>query len=123
MSQNGPAADSMFEAALVALDSPIIIHGPNEILFANAAACRVLRAPDAEAIVGADIVSFVHPDGQEAGGERRGLILEHGPTISDLPVKLRAIDGSTVYARVTGKRIQWAGDTAILLNAISVSGE
>jgi len=118
--QDEPATDSMFEAALVALDVPIIIHEYDEILFANAAACRALRAADTCELVGASITSFVHRDGREAGQQRRELVLEHGQVIRDLPVKLKGVDGSTLYARVSGKRIEWGNRTAILLCASSV---
>jgi PAS domain-containing protein len=113
----------MFEAALVALDLPVLIHGPKTILFANEAACDALKAANASAIVGADISSIVHPDGADAGIQRRGLVLEHGQTIRDLPVKLRALDDSIVYARVVGKRIAWAGSMAILIIATEFSSE
>ena len=119
--RNESATDSMFEAALIALDSPIMIHAQREILFANAAAHRVLRAEGP--LVGSDVTSLVHPDGLEAGHERRKLILESGQTLRDVPVKLCALDGTTLYARCEAKRIEWGGNTAILIMATDIKSE
>jgi PAS domain S-box-containing protein len=118
--RNEPASYSMFEAALIALDSPIIIHAQHEILFANEAAHRVLRAQSPNALIGNDVTAIVHPDGLEAGHERRKLVLESGQTLRDVPVKLRAIDGTTLYATCEAKRIEWGEDAAILIVATSI---
>ena len=116
-------SDSMFEAALRALDLPVIVHGLRDILFANESACRAVRAAHSSDLIGADITSLVHPDALHAGEERRRLVIERGQTIRDLPVKLQALDGATLYARVDAKRIEWNGETAILLVATSVKSE
>ena len=118
-----PAANSIFEAALVALDVPLIIHQSDIILFANDAANRVMRAPSAGALIGLDISSIVHPDGLEAGHERRRLVLERGQTLRGVPVKLCALDGTTLYANVEAKRIEWAGEAAILVVATVIKPE
>jgi PAS domain S-box-containing protein len=112
----------MFEAAVKALATPLIVHGPNQILFANAAAHCAMRASDHEALIGLEITSIVHPDGADAGRERRKLVLERGQVMHDVPVKLSALDGSTVYAHVTAQRIEWANDAAILLTARMLDG-
>jgi PAS domain S-box-containing protein len=110
----------MFEAALVALDSPIVIHAQQEILFANDAAHRVLHAEGPNSLVGTDVTTIVHPDGLEAGHERRKLILESGQTLRGVPVKLRALDGTTLYATCEAKRIEWGEEAAILIVATSI---
>jgi PAS domain-containing protein len=121
-SEEEPARDSMFEAALVALETPVIIHGPTTILFANTAACRVLKAPDSSALIGTPITAIVHSDAAEAGRQRRRLVLEHKQTLCDVPVKLTALDGTTVYVRANAKHIEWAGEAAILISATVQEG-
>jgi PAS domain S-box-containing protein len=116
-------SESMFEVALRSIDMPVIIHGPETILYANPAACHALHAPSSDALEGIDIGSLVHPDGHEAGRQRRTLVLQHGQQLRDVPVKLRAMDGTTLYARVDAKRIQWAQDAAILILARFVASE
>ena len=39
--------------------------------------------------------------------------------MTDVPVKLRALDGATLYARVNARRIEWDTGTAIFLVATS----
>lgn len=112
-----PMPDSMFKAAIEVLNTPLIVHDRDRILFANAAANRALRARDESALVGLEISSIVHPDGQDAGKERRQLVLERGQVLRDVPVKLTALDGTTFYALVTAQRIEWTGESAILLTA------
>jgi len=120
---DGLTNDSMFRAALDALDVPIIIHGASAILFANEAAARVLHASSADDLLGIDVSSIVHPDGMDAGRERRQLMLEQGHRMHEIPLKLRALDGTTLYAIVDGKRIEWNGRSAIVIAASSVERE
>jgi len=113
----------MFEAALIALDSPIVIHAQQEILFANEAARHVLRAEGPNSLVGIDVTTIVHPDGLEAGHERRKLVLESGQTLRDVPLKLRALDGTTLYAKCEAKRIEWGDGAAILIVATDIKSD
>jgi PAS domain S-box-containing protein len=107
----------MFEAALTSLDLPVLIHDDEAVLFANEAACCALKAPDSRSLIGRHVSSLVHEDGIDAGRQRRELVLGQGQTLRDVPVKLVALDGATLYARVIGKRIAWGAGTAILIIA------
>lgn len=114
MTSGGNATASMHEAALEALDVPVLVHDLDTIIFANAAARRFLRA-GRTVMVGRDILDIVHPDGQAAGTERRRLVLERGQKLDDLPIKLRGFDGSTLYTTVNARRIESADGDAVLL--------
>jgi len=108
---------SLHAAALMALETALIVHGEPTIHFANYAACNVLGAEDPGELVGKDVTSIVHEDAREAGSERRKLVLEHGQPILDVPLKLRALDGQTLYARARAVRIEWDGGAGILIVA------
>jgi len=111
----------IFEAALEVLPEPILIHDAERILFVNAAARRHLRATSSEDLVGRPIQTIVHPDGYSAGVERRRIVLEHGTHISALPIKLIALDGTTLYATATGIPLHTAAGTAVLVAATFAS--
>jgi PAS domain S-box-containing protein len=117
MTDKTPESCSLFEAALEALDHPVLVHDHDTILFANAVARRHLRAKSANELLGRHITDIVHPDARPAGEVRRSLVLDHGQRMVGLPVKLRALDGTTLYARVDARRIHWDGGTAIVLTA------
>lgn len=110
-------ARSLHEAALCALDTPLLVHGEKTIFFANPAALDAMHAANATQIIGADVSSIVHRDGIDAGRERRRLVLASGQSIQGVPVKLRTIDGRTVYATADARRIEWAGLSGILVIA------
>ena len=95
----------ILEAIVETLDQPIIVHDPEVVVYANAAARTMLRAPDRAAIEGVPFRRFVHEDGRQAGEERRRALFEHGVPIPCVHVKLKACDGATVYCCGTAERI------------------
>ena len=84
------------EAALVELPAPIILSDYETLLFANHSAVRMLRASSRAQVEGLSAAAILHPDMHAAAGERRGLILDRGQTLSGIPIKLCALDGTTV---------------------------
>lgn len=110
-------AQSLHEAVLCALETAVLVHGDRIILFANPAALTALHAADATQLIGADITSIVHPHAIEAGHERRKLVLENKHVLKDLQLKLRTIDGRTVYVSAHAQRIEWDDQQAILVVA------
>ena len=115
-------ASGIFEAALEVLPEPILIHDAERILFVNAAARRVLRAERPEDLVGRPIQTIVHPDGYSAGVQRRRILNETGKPLGDTPLKLVALDGTTLYARAVGIPLRTSAGMAILVAATFITG-
>ncbi len=63
---------------------------PDEILFANVAAARALRAASAAELIGLSLNEILHPDLHATAAIRRQLIAESRHVLSKLPVKLSA---------------------------------
>ena len=105
---------SLYEAALDALERPVLIHDRDTILYANPATRGILHAGETP-LVGRSITDIVHPDGRAAGDQRRGLVLDSGQQLDRLPVKLRALDGATLYVLVDARPIEWTEGRAVLL--------
>ena len=108
---------SIFEAALEVLPEPVLIHDIERILFVNAAARRHLRAMSSEDLVGRPIQTIVHPDGYSAGVERRRILNDTGKPLSATPIKLVALDGTTLYARGVGIPLRTSAGMAVLVAA------
>jgi len=109
-----PGSMSLHEAALEGLPLPIIVHDVDMIIYANPEACRVLGATDPAELEGRAISDIVHPDGREAGLQRRKLLLETGGSFRDVAVKLIDLKGATLYLTGAANCIVYCGRPAIL---------
>lgn len=108
----------MYRAALDALPDPVMIHDEATILYVNPAALKVLRATRLDQVVGRDFREIVHPDAKSAGEGRRAVLEYSGAPIPAVPLKLIAIDGTTIYVEGRGGwRIAWEGGQATLVLA------
>lgn len=108
----------MHAAALEAFPYPVLIHDRDAILLANAAMRRELLAESPEDLVGKPMTAVSHPDVRAAGDERQRLLFERRVvTMSSVPVKLLALDGSTRYAVCDGGVIEYDGRVAVLITA------
>lgn len=106
---------NVYEAALASLPMPILIHDRTVIVFANEPACRVLHATSRAQVEGRPIEEIVHPDGHQAGSQRRRLALEHGQAFANIPVKLLAIDGTTVYVEGDAWPVEAGDEKAVII--------
>jgi len=104
----------LHEAALDGLPLPVIIHDLEMIIYANPEACRVLGASERSQIEGQGLDTIVHPDGREAGSQRRQLLFETGHVFRDISVKMLDLTGETVYVTGTATRIFYCGRPAIM---------
>lgn len=104
----------LHEAALDGLPLPVIVHDLEMIIYANPEACRVLGAEQRTQLEGQALSTIVHPDGREAGAQRRQLLLETGHVFRDISVKMLDLSGATVYVTGTATRIFYCGRPAIM---------
>lgn len=105
----------MHAAALEAFPYPVLIHDQDVILFVNAVCRGYLRANSSDQLVGQPVGVIVHEHTREAGVERRRLLFEQDAQMGSVPVKLRALDGTTLYAICDGGVITFDGRKAILI--------
>lgn len=113
---------ALLEATLDVLDTPVLIHSMDAVVYANAAALRMLRAPDRASVEGLPLQRIVHPDGWQAGEERRRIMFEHGSDIPRVRVKLRTLDGATLYVEGEARAVR-IGDTVLAVTLGSTQYE
>lgn len=113
--------DASLSAALFdALPVSALLHDATTILGSNAAARAVLHVDAPEDIEGLPISDVVHPDGHEAGRQRRELLLMHGQRFSNLAVKLITRTGESVNVRVSSVTFT-LGDAPVAIVATCAS--
>ena len=110
------------EAALVELPIPIILSDYETLLFANHSAVRMLRASSRAQVEGLAAAAILHPDIHAAAGERRGLILDRGQTLSGIPIKLCALDGTTVVVSADAHPVVF-GDAKVAMFRYRISAQ
>jgi PAS domain S-box-containing protein len=92
--------DDLLERALMLVPEPVVLYDDERILFANLAARRILGATAETELEGARLDDFVTPDLAEISEERRGYVVRNGLEFTDLPVKVRALDGRIMLMNV-----------------------
>jgi PAS domain S-box-containing protein len=89
-------------AVVESLPLPIVLHDATTIVYVNEAATRAFRATSAEDLVSRPMCDVLHPDGREAGMERRRLLFEKGYAFSEVSAKTLACDGTVLYTIASG---------------------
>jgi PAS domain-containing protein len=90
-------------AALDVLSLPILLHDHDHIMFANAAAAEILGAATGAEIAGLGLDAFVVPELASMTRERRAYLLRNHVVFSDLPIKMRTLDGRTIRLTVDAR--------------------
>lgn len=89
-------------AVMESLPLPVVLHDATHIIYINEAACRAFRAESPDQLIGRPMCDVLHPDGREAGMQRRRLLFEHGYAFSEVSAKTVACDGTTMYTVASG---------------------
>jgi diguanylate cyclase (GGDEF)-like protein/PAS domain S-box-containing protein len=94
--------------------SGVFVHADQKFLFANAAGARMFGVRGPEALVGRDLLDFVHPEARAMVRVRTQRYLAHGLTAPEAEQKLLRADGTVFEAAVTSAPIQYEGRGAVL---------
>lgn len=113
--------DSVCAAALEVLPDIVLIHDDELILFANAACRRILGASRPEDLEGRPLDIIVHPDGREAGKERRRILMNGNRSLRSIPIKLVALDGETKRMTVDAHPLEFGGARAGMVVASTLA--
>ncbi len=109
-----PCNMGLHEAALEGMPLPVIVHDLEMVIYANAEACRALGAATRDLLEGRPLAELTHPDGRDAGAERRRFLMESGQVFRDIAVKMLDVNGATVYVTGSASRIVYCGRPAIM---------
>ncbi|MEL7367965.1 MAG: PAS domain S-box protein, partial [Myxococcota bacterium] len=121
----GPRSSALSSTALAEifdrLPNAIVVHRSGKILFANRAAAALADKTEPDALLGASVLDFVHPDSQPEAEARLERSLTSAPSerrapLGQFTVKLRDTDGhSRVLEVATPEDIELDDGPARLL--------
>ena len=107
-------SEQRYRDLLRRLPEGVIIHSNAVVIYANQAACNILRAESEQELLGRNIFEFVHPDNLVAA---RKWIFDNRswpPDAEYEECKIVCVDGETRDAEVTSNEVfEWNGDTVI----------
>ncbi|MGQ0669764.1 MAG: sensor histidine kinase [Actinomycetota bacterium] len=90
----------------------ILVHSEERLVFANAAAARLLGARSADELVGKPALEIVHPDYRDIVSERIRSEIEEGKTVPLLEEKFVRLDGRVIDVEVAGIPLTYRGKPA-----------
>lgn len=91
----------------------ILVAVGDEVVYANAAAARLLRAPDPEAIIGKLVVKHLDPETRKSLRGARDRALMTGENSVGIELTLTSPDQPPVRAVATVSPLEWDGEAAI----------
>jgi diguanylate cyclase (GGDEF)-like protein/PAS domain S-box-containing protein len=90
----------------------IVVHEAGQLVYANPAAVRFVRAGSAAEILGRSIVEFVHQDSVPSMLQRIAELSEPGAMTESAEVMLLRLDGGTLDIESVSVRTTWEGRPA-----------
>ena len=105
------------------LPTAIVVYdvSTKEIIFANPAACKLLKYDKCEDVIGLVVTNFVHPDYQETVKKRIEYMIRTGMTAELLVEKFITKNGDEVLVEVIAKPITYKGKNSILVIFYNIS--
>ncbi|MDQ8153592.1 MAG: PAS domain S-box protein [Gemmatimonadota bacterium] len=99
----------------------IFIHRGGNIIFVNQAAVQMMAADSPADLIGTPLLERVHPESRALALERIRRGLADGTPAPLLEERLIRLDGTTLYADVTGIVITFDGTPAVLASAHDIT--
>ncbi len=94
--------------------SGVLVHSEGEIIFANDGAASILGLGDADDLIGAQLIDFIHPDYRDLIRTRIATMRKTGAASRVMEQRCLRGDGSIVDVDAVGTPIRFQGRTAIL---------
>lgn len=105
------------------LPDAVLVHVDGRVVFANETAAMMLGVPSAEALIGCEVLAFVHPEYADLVRERIRAAIEHNEPAPLIREKLVRADGSTIDAEVAAMPTEWEGQPAIQVVARDITAQ
>jgi PAS domain S-box-containing protein len=112
--QAATAPAQHYEQVFDILPESVIVNAATGIVYANAAAARMLRAPSREALIGMSVFNFVPPEFMEHAQLRRRQALFERKELAPTRSRRLALDGSYVDVDTWSGPIDWYGRDAMV---------
>ena len=111
---DGDGQAALYRAALDILPDPILIYDDSQVLYANAAACRLLGGAQTMQLQGRRVDAFILPELAEVSTQRRAYVMQQGVELKNLIVKIRGLNGEPTVLRVDIRPISFESSTAAI---------
>src|SRR6185312_4021399 len=93
-------SEARYQTLIDTVPDPVLVHVDGRYVYANPAALQLLRATNADQIVGSDALSIVHPDSREFADERIRRQQRGEPVPRNVEQRWRRLDGTGVDVEV-----------------------
>ena len=103
-----------FRALFATSPDPMVVHRGGHILFGNTAAAEFFGVSTTEALVGRDVVEFIHPDFKAMVEERITEAQKGRRATKFMEVKFVRLDGTIGYLESTAVPTTYKGERAVL---------
>jgi PAS domain S-box-containing protein len=100
----------------------VILHQDGNIVFANEAAARLVKAPGPEEMIGRPTLDFVDPRCSGLVSERIRIMQSTGSAVPLVEERFRCLDGTTVDVEVIATGALFEGKPAVQVVARDISG-
>jgi PAS domain S-box-containing protein len=90
------ASEERYRALVELAPDAIVTIRDGRIVFANAAAARVMGAPAAPALIGLSINDHVHPADRPVSAARQSAVLVRGEIVPPHEIRVRRLDGAYI---------------------------
>ena len=115
----GPAQQIDFRLMAELAADPVAVHDQGGVIvWANAAAAALVRAPSAESLVGMHMLGFVAPEHREAVLARAAALAADGGAVGTLEEVFVRLDGTRVEVETSGAALG-GGRTIIVVRDVS----
>ncbi len=99
----------------------IVVHVDGLVVYANAAACRIMGTDDPDHLLGRPVLDWVHPRHRAVVRSRIERALATGASLPAVELELVRIDAVPVMVETRSTRLAWGGTDAVLVAFRDVS--
>ncbi len=92
----------------------IVVHSMGVMRFVNREMAELVRVPGPEAVVGRNVLEFMHPDYGELVKERIRRAMQEGLPMPPAEEKLVASDGAVLYVEIRSVPITYRGEPCVM---------
>ncbi|MCE1189020.1 MAG: PAS domain S-box protein [Ignavibacteria bacterium] len=110
--ENMKEIDSRYRALIELSPDSIFLHNGTYFLYANNAACQLLKAPNVDNILNTKVIDVVHPDCRLLVEERIHTMRRENSTALAMSERLLCFDGSYVDVEVIAAPCRISGENA-----------
>lgn len=107
-------SDERFRLWVENAPDAVVVHRDGRVIYANKTAVALLRAASAEELLGMPALDLVHPEYRDIVRDRIQSVESRGTMAPALEEKLIACDGTVIHTEITGTRVEFDGQPAVL---------